>query len=140
MEILTVKSLCDLLITCKENNNYIAAILFDKADREAEFLNSLKESGSEWSVNMRLRRIKFKKTNSCIYTFTLAKNFESRIRGMRFNSMFLDGVEGDDMVVRMYEQELAKYTSTQLIGEMTCEESKDTAISDFLDEFVVVKE
>lgn len=139
MEILTDKSLCDLLITCNENSNYIAAILFDKSDRETEFLSSLKQSGSEWSVNKREGRIKFKKTNSCIYTFTLTKNFENKIRGMRFNSMFLDGVDGDDMMVRMYEQELAKYTGTQLIGKMTDEEPKDTAISDFLDEFMVVK-
>lgn len=75
--------------------------------------------------------------NSHIYTFTINRNFEEKIRGMEFNSMLLDGACGaDDVVVYIYGQSLVKYMSTQNVEEMTTKTS-DTALTNFLDEFTI---
>lgn len=99
MEILTDVTLSKLLANCEKYENYVAAILFSSKARETEFLNEIKTIGNDWNVNVRLGRMKCKKTNSHIYTFTIAKNFEDRIRGMEFNSMLLDGDKGADEVI-----------------------------------------
>ena len=114
MEILTDVTLSKLLANCEKYENYVAAILFSSKARETEFLNEIKTIGNDWNVNVRLGRMKCKKTNSHIYTFTIAKNFEDRIRGMEFNSMLLDGDKGaDEVIAYIYGQSLVKYMSTQ---------------------------
>ena len=87
MEILTDATLSKLLAECAKYENYIGAILFESRDREAEFLNEIKSLGNDWTINVRLGRIKCKNNNSHIYTFTINRNFEEKIRGMEFNSM-----------------------------------------------------
>ena len=99
MEILTDATLSKLLAECAKYENYIGAILFESRDREAEFLNEIKSLGNDWTINVRLGRIKCKNNNSHIYTFTINRNFEEKIRGMEFNSMLLDGACGADDVV-----------------------------------------
>lgn len=89
-------------------------------------------------MNVRLGRMKCKKTNSHIYTFTIAKNFEDRIRGMEFNSMLLDGDKGaDEVIAYIYGQSLVKYMSTQNVEEMIDKGSADKALTNFLDEFTI---
>lgn len=128
MEILTDATLSKLLAECAKYENYIGAILFESRDREAEFLNEIKSLGNDWTINVRLGRIKCKNNNSHIYTFTINRNFEEKIRGMEFNSMLLDGACGaDDVVVYIYGQSLVKYISTQNVEEMTTKTS-DTAL------------
>lgn len=82
MEILTDATLSKLLAECAKYENYIGAILFESRDREAEFLNEIKSLGNDWTINVRLGRIKCKNNNSHIYTFTINRNFEEKIRGM----------------------------------------------------------
>lgn len=115
MEILTDATLSKLLAECAKYENYVGAILFESRDREAEFLNEIKSLGNDWTINVRLGRIKCKNNNSHIYTFTINRNFEEKIRGMEFNSMLFDGAGGaDDVVAYIYGQSLVKYMSTQL--------------------------
>ena len=138
MEILTDVTLSKLLANCEKYENYVAAILFSSKARETEFLNEIKTIGNEWNVNVRLGRMKCKKTNSHIYTFTIANNFEDRIRGMEFNSMLLDGDKGaDEVVAYIYGQSLVKYMSTQNVEEMIDKGSADQALTNFLDEFTI---
>lgn len=137
MEILTDATLSKLLAECVKYENYIGAILFESRDREAEFLNEIKSLGNDWTINVRLGRIKRKNNNSHIYTFTINRNFEEKIRGMEFNSMLFDGAGGaDDVVAYIYGQSLVKYMSTQNVEEMTTKTS-DTALTNFLDEFTI---
>lgn len=138
MEILTDVTLGKLLANCKKYENYVAAILFFEQGRKTEFLNEIKTLGNEWSVNARLGRMKCTKTNSHIYTFTITKNFEDRIRGMEFNSMLLDGdKEADEVLAYLYSQSLVKYMSTQNVEETTDKGSADKALTNFLDEFTI---
>ena len=138
MEILTDVTLSKLLANCEKYENYVAAILFSSKARETEFLNEIKTIGTDWNVNVRLGRMKCKKTNSHIYTFTIAKNFEDRIRGMEFNSMLLDGDKGaDEVIAYIYGQSLVKYMSTQNVEEMIDKGSADKALTNFLDEFTI---
>lgn len=140
MEILTDATLSKLLAECGKCENYVAAILFDSKSRETEFLNEMKSIGNDWTINVRLGRIKCKKTNSHIYTFTLTKNFEDKIRGMEFNSMLLDGIAGaDDTVAYIYGQSLVKYMSTQNVDEMVSKEMPDKILTNFLDEFIITE-
>ena len=76
----------------------------------------MKSIGNDWTINVRLGRIKCKKTNSHIYTFTLTKNFEDKIRGMEFNSMLLDGID-----------------------EMISKDMPDRVLTNFLDEFNITE-
>lgn len=140
MEILTDATLSKLLAECGKYENYVAAILFDSKSRETEFLNEMKSIGNDWTINVRLGRIKCKKTNSHIYTFTLTKNFEDKIRGMEFNSMLLDGTAGaDDTVAYIYGQSLVKYMSTQNVDEMVSNDIPDKVLMNFLDEFTITE-
>ena len=140
MEILTDATLSKLLAECGKYENYVAAILFDSKSRETEFLNEMKSIGNDWTINVRLGRIKCKKTNSHIYTFTLTKNFEDKIRGMEFNSMLLDGIAGaDDTVAYIYGQSLVKYMSTQNLDEMVSKDMPDKVLTNFLDEFTITE-
>ena len=100
----------------------------------------MKSIGNDWTINVRLGRIKCKKTNSHIYTFTLTKNFEDKIRGMEFNSMLLDGIAGaDDTVAYIYGQSLVKYMSTQNVDEMVSKDMPDRVLTNFLDEFNITE-
>ena len=78
MEILTDATLSKLLAECAKYENYIGAILFESRDREAEFLNEIKSLGNDWTINVRLGRIKCKNNNSHIYTFTIIGTLRKR--------------------------------------------------------------